>query len=148
LLYVIHFLWIFCFKYEKCSNFCNKTKTLFSSKIKVKKVILSQSVENGQRLAIFFLFKSETAFTLKSIPDSNQVKHCQTEKKISRVHTQDATLAGCHTHSHNATRVQTWQGARARSTWVKPAASRAHMHDQGATGTHTLLFMLLWFLPV
>ena len=34
LLYSIYFLWIFCFKHEKCSNYCNKTKTLFSSKIK------------------------------------------------------------------------------------------------------------------
>ena len=29
--------------------------------------------------------KSETAFTLKSISDSNQVKHCQTEKNAARM---------------------------------------------------------------
>ena len=43
--------------------------------------ILSQTAENGQSLTMFYQFKIWEAFTLKSISDSNQVKHCQTKIK-------------------------------------------------------------------
>ena len=98
---------IFCdyicyFRYEKCHIYNSLKLTLFSSKIKftwrisnmyckVRRVILYSQSENwqcpesGNVLPIQNLRQpSHQCFTLKSISDSIQVKHCQRKKSVAR----------------------------------------------------------------
>ena len=88
-------IWFFGLESFPCIQmvFCipgNYQNFLFSPSNESKAVVLLKN------LAMFSNLKSETAFTLKSISDSSQVKHCQIEKKSAahqRAHQHLASMA-------------------------------------------------------
>ena len=93
LLYVIFFLWLFCFKYEKCPNFCNSLKKKLKLFLLKNLIFLdSNAVEWRRWLSVimenvlnswqcFFQPDNETAFKVKVFSDWRQIKHCKTLQK-------------------------------------------------------------------